>query len=346
MNFQYDGGDIYLYRSEALGSNSWEFVQIVYQMPENSPKATSSTCEINRKVDESGDRIFIHCRRMTLVSDNGPEGTFTRLENLNIPKMVDDVDGLERVEMKVGTASTYREGNDLYFVTSRLQVQPGPDGKTQRYMFIYKLKSNWEEVEELVTYWHWQHKEAPHIVKTGGYYYIFTSKTYGWDESPTHYLRATSLEGFKDATDMEVVMHPKNTHSIQSMGSQFCFLQDFGNDQWMFGGRRHPHEASNLFALKYGQHVMTPAKFINGVPHVYWKESFDWQTYNYNDPDFDDHYHGGYGHSGNCKNFEGKFYLEKQNRMRNCGYALTKTRHRCKTHVELRENCPLTCGTC
>lgn len=341
MKSQYDGGDIYLYRSEALGSNSWEFVQIVAEMPEDQQKATSSTCDINRK----GTRIFIHCRRMLYVSDEGPTGQFYRLPNLNIPKLHSDIAPLEGVEMKVGTSTTYREGDDLYLATSRLQKKPGKDGKTRRYMFIYKLKSNWEEVEEVVTYWHWQYREAPHLVKTGGYYYLFASQTVGWDESSTHYLRATSLEGFKNAQDLEVVMHPKNTHSIRSMGSQFCFIQDFGNDKWMFGGRRHPREANNLFAWKYGQHVMAPAKFINGVPNVYWKESFDWETYNYNNPDFDEHYHGGHGHSGNnCKNVQGTFYLQLQKRWRNCGYALTKTKHRCSRHEELRINCPLTCG--
>ena len=42
---------------------------------------------------------------------------------------------------------------------------------------------------------------------------------------------------------------------------------------------------------------MTPLQFVSGVPHVYWKRQFNWDAYNYSSADYDDHYHGGHGHS-------------------------------------------------
>ena len=57
-----------------------------------------------------------------------------------------------------------------------------------------------------------------------------------------------------------------------------------------------PVEAPDLYAEQYGQYVMAPAKFINQVPHVYWKYSFDWTEYNYRNPSSDSHNHFGYGH--------------------------------------------------
>ena len=37
----------------------------------------------------------------------------------------------------------------------------------------------------------------------------------------------------------------------------------------------HPTEAPEFFADEYGKYIMAPAKFRGGVPHVYWKYSFD-----------------------------------------------------------------------
>jgi len=73
------------------------------------------------------------------------------------------------------------------------------------------------------------------------------------------------------------------------MGTQFRFLFEIKPGKWIFGGSRHPDEDPDHFDAKFGRYVMVPAQFINGVPTIYWKRQFDWNTYDYSSGDFDPH---------------------------------------------------------
>jgi len=55
---------------------------------------------------------------------------------------------------------------------------------------------------------------------------------------------------------------------------------------------------STLIPSMEGTYIFPPvSRFIKGVPNVYWKNQFDWETYNYKSQKFDEHYHNRYGHS-------------------------------------------------
>merc|ERR1712127_17685 len=99
--------------------------------------------------------------------------------------------------------------------------------------------------------------------------------------SYTYFKRATTVAGLAYAREEEVIMHPANSPQVQSMGTQFRFLLEVEKDKWVFQGGRHPSEDPANFDYTCGAHVMAPVKFINGVPHVYWKEVWDWSTFNY-----------------------------------------------------------------
>ena len=93
---------------------------------------------------------------------------------------------------------------------------------------------------------------------------------------------------------------------------------------------------------------MAPAKFIDGVPHVYWKYSFDWRSYDYNNPSSDDHNHFGYGHKVvPCKDSTDKFmiYFNKGKGLyRGCAWlGNKKIRKKCAKFRELQIRCPVTC---
>ena len=81
----------------------------------------------------------------------------------------------------------------------------------------------------------------------------------------------------KETDEKQVVMHPDDTKDIKSMGTQFGFIQKFGDEEtWFFSGKRHLKEDPCNFGQEYGSHVMTSFEFDDdGVPHVYWKGSFD-----------------------------------------------------------------------
>merc|ERR1712238_338581 len=76
-------------------------------------------------------------------------------------------------------------------------------------------------------------------------------------------------------------------------GTQFVFVQDFGDnsqERYMFGGRLHPLEDPCNFAPQWGSHKMAPLRFNDqGIPEVYQKKSFDWKSYDYATPTYDQH---------------------------------------------------------
>ena len=174
------------------------------------------------------------------------EGNYT-MDSMNFPKPTDGV-------LKFGGSSIYREDNDLYLVTARVHVPEG-NGERKRWATIYKLNSTWTGVDEdspAIT-WIWPHFESPMVTKRDGWYYIFASRTRGWKQSATYYRKARSLEGLAGVADSEVVMHPANTPEIRSMGSQFCFFQEFDDGKWIFGGRCKlgPHQLKYLYILLF-----------------------------------------------------------------------------------------------
>lgn len=213
-------------------------------------------------------------------------------------------------------------------------------------MYIYKLNSTLTGMDEDTPpiSWHWQYNESPDIAKKDGMYYMLASQTVGWSQSSTYFRRANTLQGLATAQDEQVVMHPADSQTIKSMGSQFCFLQEFDDGKWIFGGRRHPVEAQEEFATDYGHYVMTPLKFINGVPHVFWKYTFDWTKYNYNVPNHDEHLDFGHGKKPvPCQNHQGSFPIGPRGKKKTCKWASKKWFRRCRNFRELTVLCPVTC---
>lgn len=319
------GGDIFIYRSESLGSDSWEFVQKI-------PDQDARSCVMNMHGDGT---VYLHCRKTVCVSTNGPEGTYDCHHRLNI----------NTSERKVGGSSTFRDDDDrLYFITSRKEKKVNGD----RSVFIYRFKEDdWTQIyEDPVASWTYLHRESPQIVKNKHMYYLFTSRTAGWEDSITSYLVSDSLEKFSSLTqerdEKEVVMHPENTADIKSMGTQFGWIQKFDRDTWFFSGRRHPDEDPCNAGQEYGKHVITSFQFDNlGVPHVYWKESFDWQSRDYNPMEFEEHPVANYGPT--CVDTTEWFYMENIDKWKKCPYvARKKTGWRCNVDG-VADNCQKTC---
>ncbi|HZG74953.1 MAG TPA: family 43 glycosylhydrolase, partial [Paenibacillus sp.] len=63
-------------------------------------------------------------------------------------------------------------------------------------LHLFKLTSDWLDVESQVsTIYRGLYREAPHLVKKDGFYYLFTSQTAGWYPSKAMYSSAPSLSG-------------------------------------------------------------------------------------------------------------------------------------------------------
>jgi len=287
------GGDIYLYKSTHLGSNSWQLVRKVFDFDDGQ---TAANCEIH--VNNMYGTTMIHCKTQKMfISYNGIHGDFEK-------SWYPDPSDLSN-DWNWGSNAVYVEGNNMYFAVSRCKKATG-DCKDTRMAYIYKLNDAWtgfDETMSVVTEWNWPDREALEIFKFNSKYYIAASGTAGWRDSRTWFRRASTLEGLSSATDEEVVMHPANNKQIKSMGTQFRFFMKVGQGKWLFAGSRHPDEDPLNFDSKYGRNVMAPVNFKAGVPHVYWKYQFNWQTYDYSSNDFDAHYHGGNGHAGTCSSY-------------------------------------------
>ncbi len=87
---------------------------------------------------------------------------------------------------------------------------------------IFKLNADYTDVTGITNkVMEDQYREAPHIIKTGGFYYLFFSQAAGWYPSRAAYMSARSLDGrWSDARDIT----NNSTFSAQSGG-----ILDYGN---------------------------------------------------------------------------------------------------------------------
>ena len=58
------------------------------------------------------------------------------------------------------------------------------------------------------------------MVKNGDFYYLFASRTDGWENSRTYYKKSKSTKGLADASGKKFTIHPMNSRGIRSLGSQ------------------------------------------------------------------------------------------------------------------------------
>ena len=206
-----DGGDIFLYKSMNLGSNSWELVKKIH---EYEGTKSGANCDLNQHPGYS-NKYFIICKRRFFMEtfDEKPieEAEF-------IPLMIpEDPVAADYPNYRWGSSETFQDGDDMYYITSRKLDEAG--AAYTRSVFVYRLDQTWSKLEELYAIWSWPHREGLHMVKNGDFYYIFASQTAGWKDSRTWYRKATSIKGLADVTEEEVIFYPANSNVIRSHGS-------------------------------------------------------------------------------------------------------------------------------
>lgn len=292
-----EAGDVYLYKSTSFGSNSWEFVRIIYDF--SLEEGSASNCALSKYPIGSVEKYFIHCSLGVLFEtfDGQPlESTeFVRQSKLNDPAP------LPYRDYKWANCDTHVDGENLYFVVSR-RSKTG-DTVNSRVGMIYKFDSTWHSLTEVVAVWSWIGREAYDMIKNGEYFYLFASQTARWRQSRTFFLRSPTMEGFANATEEEVVMNPIWTNEIQSMGSQFRTIVEVENGKWLFGGSRHPDEDPVNWDYRYGRYLFAPLQFgTDNTIRAYWLKEFDWKTYIYGSEVFDEHDHGTTGHKSLFEN--------------------------------------------
>lgn len=310
-------GFLLMYQSPNLGSKSWTLAKKIPHK-NNNKNPECGGCQLQQHPEYDEYYIFCKSRQWFKQHLNGPQD-LTANNTIGREGPIDPTIGTYKLlpmpkdpssvkKFHLGGQSVFLENNILYFIVSRCHHnQP-----KSRKLFIYTLNSQWTEFENEVISFNYKGRESPWLLKRNGWYYLFVSQTQGWKQSKTYYKMSTSIEGLKDSAENQVVMHPHDTKFVKSMGSQFRFMIQLdyndGNDgdlkrgdteRWIFGGDRYPVEGPQFWDSKYGRNVIVPMNFVDDVPHVYWKEEFDWKTYDYGSGDFDNQRHArtGYGPS-------------------------------------------------
>ena len=121
-------------------------------------------------------------------------------------------------------------------------------------LYLFKLNADYTDVTGIVNKaMENEYREAPHIVKTGGFYYLFFSQAAGWYPSRAGYVSAPSLDG--RWSDVRYIGNT-STFSAQSGG-----IMDYGQ------GERHvPVMQANRWIRGDGTsgNVMLPLHFAEG----------------------------------------------------------------------------------
>ena len=156
---QTKGGDVYLYKSATLGSNSWRKVKKIHD-DKPGDAITTASCEIIQKYDDE-DTILVFCRNKLLISNNGIQGNY----NMRIMNKPDG--GYIDSRLKFGGSSIYQHGKNLYLVTSRLRIPETKTRKRTRHLYIYKLNDEWNDFDNNFTpiTWEWNTFESPMITR-------------------------------------------------------------------------------------------------------------------------------------------------------------------------------------
>jgi hypothetical protein len=140
----------------------------------------------------------------------------------------------------------FADGNDAYLVTST---------DTNTNMNIYALTANWTAVDSfLVQVNKGGFREAPAVVKSDNYYYIFTSRASGWLPSQPQYIAAKSMAGPWSA--------PANVGNTATFGTQSGEVNRLASGQFAMNSDRW----SNNWPTKGGptRQLMLPVSFSSG----------------------------------------------------------------------------------
>ncbi|CAK4034212.1 hypothetical protein 50 [Lecanosticta acicola] len=116
----------------------------------------------------------------------------------------------------------FADGKDAYLVTAT---------NTNTNNNIYSLTSNWTAIEKKLIQVNVNgHREAPAVIKSNGWFYLFTSRASGWLPSQPQYISAQSMAGPWGA--------PVNVANIATFSAQSGSVQQLESGQFEMSADR------------------------------------------------------------------------------------------------------------
>ncbi len=132
---------------------------------------------------------------------------------------------------------------------------------------IVKLNSDYLGLNSIVMSWTAQSgdkREAPSMLKRGSTYYLFTSRTAGWNSSETKYWKSTSLSsGWSALTLADTV--PTSTDSFNTQHDFIITVNGSKGTTYIYAGDRY----SQFTGVGVGKNAWYPLTFDgNGAPTI------------------------------------------------------------------------------
>lgn len=148
---------------------------------------------------ERSGSSYAHGRAMVATAKPGERFTVHRIFN--------------PLGVQVRDMSVYVDDNRQGYLVAASNV-PGQGANAT--LYIFKLNADYTDVTGITNKaMENEYREAPHIIKTGGFYYLFFSQAAGWYPSRAAYVSARSLDG--RWSDPRYLGNP-STFSAQSGG--------------------------------------------------------------------------------------------------------------------------------
>ena len=296
-NSAIQGPDIYLYESDlaAGGSNAWKSLGKIIDHPVGVDKGKN--CQIEKM--KSGTHPYrMFCKWTWYKSAQIDSGW------MEIPFKADFSDIIPLCSdcanyNKIGAQSVYQRNGNLWWAAAINDLSSACKASV-----VFKFDKNWETLNKKNVFipndcTNNTAREAVSIMNYGGNWHMFSSGNHGWKPSNTYHRTAKWIYQLANAAEKQVAMYP-NHRASPSHGSQYRQIFEIRPGKWAYFGERYPVEDSMTWHGSHGRRIITPVKWNGLTPNVYYKGNWNYDTYNYSSPTFDNHTH--HGTNPDCNN--------------------------------------------
>ena len=266
-----NGGDIHLYSSKTLGSNSWKHEGIMVDFPAGTDGAKNCTL---LQSPHTGNFVIVGKAGLVFYESENVTGPYTFIRQI----LKNDVGN--RTNYKVGGMSTFQDGTNAYVITSRRWLGEASETtpSNHRYTGIYKLTPDFLDIEEEICWLRNDAREAMWLFKKDDTYYMSASHTAGWTASNCYFRTSTNLIDWSE--EHEIGMNPERPGGtweqkiMRSHGTQHRWIKKFGN-QWIYAGDRYPYKEEESHPFEKGLYLMCPVIWDGDIPIVNYEASWE-----------------------------------------------------------------------
>jgi hypothetical protein len=257
-----NGGDVYLYASLTLGSDSWvSRGKVLDKTPGNStfsPHLFRSPRSHKYTLVTRGQGLDFY-----QSANKDPAGPYT----FNRAYTSGELGG--HTDHNVGDMSVFEDMGKLYIVISRRYTGDDPARAGERFTGVYEMDAWYGQVVGEVLWMQTDNREAPSVYRHNNNLVMTHSATQGWGPSKTYVRTASAIEG-PWSGEAVVVSNPTSSDSYNTQHRGIFRV----GDKWMYRGERHPIRDPAQFPADEGRTILIEIKWANGLPEQHWHDTW------------------------------------------------------------------------